>query len=75
MIELKPCPFCGNKKLKTTKSPVRDERYGYNFDVYIRCNCGVRISKPSHRVKTGWCDDVGEAEKDVIEAWNTRAIE
>lgn len=73
MTNLKPCPFCGALPAAPRRSGGGDERNGYNFSVSISCpKCRVRISRGSHEGKGGWCDDKGEAEAAVIEAWNNR---
>jgi len=69
---LKPCPFCGSPPHEPYRSSGSDERMGYNFSVSISCKCGVSISKGSHHNKQGWCDDTGQAEAEVVEAWNRR---
>lgn len=71
-LELKPCPFCGDEPYQPKKNGGSDERSGYNFKVSISCKCGVILTKDSHENGGGWCVDKGEAEKEVVEAWNKR---
>jgi hypothetical protein len=73
-VKLKTCPFCGAQP-GGTKTEYKDERSGYNFVIYIVCQCGAMIGKPSHRGAGGWCDDNGHAERSVIAAWNTRVMD
>lgn len=70
--KLKPCPFCGEPPKGPHKDGGSDERIGYNFFMRVACQCGATISKPSRHDKQGWCDDSGQAERDVIAAWNAR---
>ena len=72
--QLKTCPFCGAAPNGPRKSSGGDERNGYNFRVHIACSgCGAELTRYSHQNKQGWCDDSGQAEAAVIEAWNRRA--
>ncbi len=74
---LKPCPLCASPEIQgPTKTGGSDERCGYNFVVSVSCpKCGVRISRESHQGEAGWCDDTGQAERAVVEAWNRRPTE
>lgn len=74
MKTLNPCPFCGAQPKNPEREGGGDERNGYNFVVVIRCQCGVSMQRHSHRNKQGWCDDSGQAESEVIKAWNRRAM-
>lgn len=76
MADLKPCPMCGSQPGGPTRHGGSDERNGYNFTVTIACpSCGLSMSKPSHVGWGGWCDDTGQAERAVTQAWNTRPEE
>lgn len=70
---LKPCPFCGGAPSDPRKEGGGDERWGYNFIARIVCDCGATISKQSRCDRMGWCDDIGQAEASVVDAWNSRA--
>ena len=74
MADLKPCPFCGDKPTGPFKPPFSggDERDGYNFVMRITCRCGVAMQADSHKGRTGWCDDTGQAEAKVVAMWNGR---
>lgn len=73
MQTLKPCPFCGTPDPKLRQSEPSDERYGYNFTVYLECTCcGTRITRASVQDKGGWCIDEGEAMAETIKTWNSR---
>lgn len=60
MIDLKPCPFCGNDELKAVCLVPGFLNYtGKDTDYYVKCyGCGVSITP---------C----ETETEAIEAWNT----
>jgi hypothetical protein len=73
MADLKHCPACGADAQGPTREGGSDERMGYNFTVRVTCSgCGLTISRGSHQGKAGWCDDTGQAESEVVKAWNTR---
>lgn len=58
MIELKPCPFCGECAAHI------DKAYSYYSDKVIYCeNCDIVFS----------LDDCNAKEEQLIEAWNRRA--
>jgi hypothetical protein len=69
---LLPCPFCGSVHQTITQEGECGERNGYNFMVVLRCKCGVWIGRASRRDANGWCNDNGEALKNVVEGWNAR---
>jgi hypothetical protein len=71
--ELLPCAHCGTPPKPPFKTGGSDERYGYNFTMTVSCQCGASISRKSHERAGGWCDDTGQAESAVVEAWNRRA--
>jgi len=74
MTSLKPCPFCGAQPPEPRREGGGDEQSGYGFRVTVSCpQCCAHITRNSHRDKIGWCDDKGEAEAAVIEAWNRRS--
>ena len=58
MIELKPCPFCGEKARLLVSNCVRV--------LCTKCGVTTRILVDSERVGTS-------AVEDVIKAWNRRA--
>ena len=83
MIELKPCPFCGNTELKTTvrKYPndmaTEDMSPGnpIGYAIKTKCHCGLEF-ETHYTIE----NDIDVALKyDVmtthIEKWNTRFIE
>ena len=70
---LLPCPFCGGVPNSPQQQGGGDERCGYNFSVAVRCQCGATIEIPSARDAGGWCNDTGQAKRNVIKAWNRRA--
>ena len=72
-MKLKHCPLCGRTPFGPKKAGVSDERTGYNFLMIISCECGLNISRESRHDNSGWCNDTGQAEADVIAAWNRRA--
>lgn len=66
MNELKPCPFCGNKKVtinlyKKRGTPSGDD--GWNAEIRCKCHAFVRF----WALKKSW------ARQSAIEAWNHRA--
>jgi len=61
MTKLKPCPFCGKKRLRLDT----DGFWGAIWGV-IECRCGVRLNGGSFK-------DKEEAVQDVIKRWNRRA--
>ena len=73
MSLLMKCPFCGAIPDSPQREGGRDERDGYNFKMTIRCRCGATLSRSSSEDKQGWCNDTGQAEKAVVDAWNKRA--
>lgn len=61
MVELKPCPFCGECAVHINKA------YGYYCDKVIYCeNCDILFSLFS-------LDDCKSTDEQLIEAWNRRA--
>ena len=58
MIELKPCPFCGEKARLLVSNGVRV--------LCTKCGATTRILVDSERIETS-------AVEDVIKAWNRRA--
>ena len=67
MAELKPCPFCNNKKISVV---VDSAEYSLGLidetDVHFKvicsttsCGCGA---------SSGWCN----TEQEAVESWNTR---
>ena len=78
-MELKPCPFCGSKKLKidqktssTTKWNSEMGRIDKLVVVTVRCNkCHTR--GPTTSMYAGFYDSPAKAlEEKAIEVWNTR---
>lgn len=72
MIELKPCPFCGNPMIgypDYTISFYRDKRkvFGVYHEICtIHCNrCGCRIRQAGATRE--------DAETNAVNAWNSRA--
>ena len=82
--ELKPCPFCGWKKLKIESK--RGEIHYYskngmypwqNVKYSVRCNsCHARGGALSAAVPTVWLGEyskkVDEVREKAVEAWNRR---
>ena len=58
LIELKPCPFCGEKARLLVRNGVRV--------LCTKCGATTRIMVDSERIGTS-------AVEDVIKAWNRRA--
>lgn len=59
-VELRPCPFCGNKDIETKSSPWLVD----DFIVWASCSqCGASVEK-----ENGDMDG-------VIAAWNRRATD
>lgn len=78
MVELKPCPFCG-EEVYVEKVPMWATHNGithgyagcYEFDIHCRnekCLCTVNLG----RNDTIYCDEA-EAKLNAIRAWNRRA--
>ena len=58
MAELKPCPFCGDDKIKVM---MRNPWHGENITYYVICyHCGSRTA-------------LHDENQRAIEAWNRRA--
>lgn len=69
---LLPCPFCGSQP-KLSRTSSSDERCGYNFTVFVQCQCSATIGVESHHDKQGWCSEGPESvEKRAAAAWNRR---
>lgn len=64
MIEPKPCPFCGDKRIST-----RYEIYDDTGMYFARCFC--QACESSGALAVGGTKD--EARDDAIEEWNRRA--
>lgn len=83
--ELKPCPFCGGKKLKIESKKgeihycAKDGMYPWqNVKYSVRCNsCHARGGVVSAAVPTVWLGEyskkVDEVREKAVEAWNRRA--
>lgn len=68
--ELRPCPFCGGKaKVKAAK----EDHIG--FTVWCACNCGARTGGfcPDMSKEDDTIENIEEAKKRAIKAWNRRA--
>lgn len=65
-MELKPCPFCGNKNVYICVDSAE-----YSLGLTDRANFGVICSKTSYGcgASSGWYD----TEDRAIEAWNRRS--
>lgn len=62
MIDLKPCPFCGNTKISVVRSKYTGDDGWY---AEIKCKCGADMK--FWALKKSW------AEETTISAWNRRA--
>lgn len=68
MAELKPCPFCGSKKIII-------EAFGFG-DYSAKCsNCGAQTARHRTNIDINRWDIVSfdERAKEAIKAWNRRA--
>lgn len=66
MIELKPCPFCGNPKIGVVMSKYNGVPSGDDgWRAEIKCKCGANMK--FWALKKSW------AEETAISAWNRRA--
>ena len=64
-MELKPCPFCGNKEIRKLTTV---------FDCTIFCDkCHVAIRRDNFIKCDSIAETLKEAEPEAIEAWNRRA--
>lgn len=82
MPELKPCPFCGNTKLKVdSKSKRNSYTHTVHFMVSVRCLCchargGTASGEiPVHfgELKLDKLTDYSALKHEAIENWNRRA--
>lgn len=62
--DLKPCPFCGSKKVKLIRPQVVSGEYVYG--VYC-IDCETGINRNGFMFFSDW--------KEATDAWNTRANE
>lgn len=59
MVELLPCPFCG------------EEPHLDRHDIF--CDCGAKIEIPLFKENVDGFPTYEEARQEMIDAWNTRA--
>lgn len=67
MDKLKPCPFCGEKKLIEVRTLEREDRPQCKFVGTVTC---LRCFGQAGNHGFDWTEE--EAEKNAVKAWNLR---
>ena len=71
-VELKPCPFCGNTKLKIVSKHHGHHYYEGTHSASVRCSkCHARGPTVSCKVEKGKYHIDNETAIKAIELWNT----
>ena len=67
---VKPCPFCGSKKIKALNRDYYEEQH-FTGDMRLECeDCGATLWNFPHDGKDY---DYNDAMKMIVERWNRRA--
>lgn len=71
-IELKPCPFCGNTKVKVESKHNGTHYYCGTHSASVRCSkCHARGPTASSKVEKGKYQADDQALQKAIELWNS----